>query len=139
MQEIICPHSKKAFKVDEAGYADILKQVRNSEFEQELHDRLKVAEKEKASAVELAKKEAENERQKAASAKDAEIQALQSKLEQSQTAQKHAVAEALAAIEKERYQTQLKDRDEAIDRNLRLANDKAQDVTIRSSPEVTRR
>ena len=37
MHEIICPHCKKAFKVDEAGYADILKQVRDSVFEQQLH------------------------------------------------------------------------------------------------------
>jgi hypothetical protein len=44
MQDIICPHCNKAFKVDEAGYADILKQVRNSEFDQELHERLELAE-----------------------------------------------------------------------------------------------
>jgi len=34
MHDIICPHCNKAFKVDEAGYADILKQVRDSEFDQ---------------------------------------------------------------------------------------------------------
>jgi hypothetical protein len=32
MNEIICPHCKKAFKVDEAGFADIVKQVRDHEF-----------------------------------------------------------------------------------------------------------
>ena len=30
MHEIICPHCGKAFKIDEAGYADILKQVRDA-------------------------------------------------------------------------------------------------------------
>lgn len=30
MHEIICPHCSKAFKIDEAGYADILKQVRDA-------------------------------------------------------------------------------------------------------------
>jgi uncharacterized protein YbaR (Trm112 family) len=45
MHEIICPHCKKAFKIDEAGYADILKQVRDSEFDQQLHERLELAEK----------------------------------------------------------------------------------------------
>lgn len=45
MNEIICPHCKKAFKVDEAGYADILKQVHDSEFEKQLHERLELAEK----------------------------------------------------------------------------------------------
>jgi hypothetical protein len=36
MNEIICPSCKKAFKVDEAGFADILKQVRDHQFEEEL-------------------------------------------------------------------------------------------------------
>ena len=36
MNEIICPHCGKAFKVDEAGYADILKQVRDHDFEKQL-------------------------------------------------------------------------------------------------------
>ena len=73
MHEIICPHCKKAFKVDEAGYADILKQVHDSEFEQQLHERLELAEKDKLNAVELAKEKAVNEMQKAAAAMDAEI------------------------------------------------------------------
>ncbi len=54
MHEIICPHCGKAFKIDEAGYADILKQVRDSDFEKQLHDRLVLAEQEKRTAVELA-------------------------------------------------------------------------------------
>lgn len=48
MNEIICPHCHKAFKIDEAGYADILKQVRDADFEQQLHDRLEFAEQDKA-------------------------------------------------------------------------------------------
>ena len=69
MHDINCPHCDKAFKIDEAGYADILKQVRDSEFEQQLRDRLELAEKEKRNAVELAKSEAGSEMQKAAAAK----------------------------------------------------------------------
>jgi hypothetical protein len=45
MHEITCPHCGKAFKIDEAGYADILKQVRDREFESALHERLEMAEK----------------------------------------------------------------------------------------------
>ncbi len=45
MNEIICPHCHKAFKIDEAGYADILKQVRDREFEKTIHERLELAEK----------------------------------------------------------------------------------------------
>ena len=50
MHEIICPHCSKAFKIDEAGYADILKQVRDGEFEQQLHERLELAERAKCEA-----------------------------------------------------------------------------------------
>ena len=50
MHEIVCPHCSKAFKVDQAGYADIAKQVRDSEFEKQLQERLQLAEKEKANA-----------------------------------------------------------------------------------------
>ena len=102
MHEIICPHCDKAFKIDEAGYADILKQVRDGEFEQQLHDRLELAEKEKRDAVELAKSEVGSEMQKAAAAKNSEIQELKAKLDAGEMAQKLAVTEALGAVEKDR-------------------------------------
>ena len=140
MHEIICPHCSKAFKIDEAGYADILKQVRDGEFEQQLHDRLELAEQEKRNAVALAEAKLANASQQAAAVKDAEIQALKSKLEAGGMAQQLAIAQALASVEKERdtlknglersqlekvlaekslkdkYETQLKDRDDAIER-----------------------
>ncbi len=78
MNEIICPHCKKAFKIDEAGYADILKQVRDREFEQTLHERLEAAEKDKNSAVQLAQERTKNELQAEAAKKDAEIAELTS-------------------------------------------------------------
>ena len=102
MHEIICPHCDKAFKIDEAGYADILKQVHDTEFEQQLHERLELAEKEKNSAVELAKSKVGNEMQKAAAIKDSEIQELKAKLDAGGVAQKLAVTEALTVVEKER-------------------------------------
>ncbi len=102
MNEIICPHCHKAFKIDEAGYADILKQVRDSAFEQQLHERLELAEKDKQSAVELAKAQLTSELQKAAAAKDAEIQALQAKVASATQAQQLAVTQALSNLEKER-------------------------------------
>ena len=102
MHEIICPHCQKAFKIDEAGYADILKQVHDKEFEKQLHERLAAAEKEKLIAVELAESKAMGEVQKAAASKDAEIQALKSQVEAAELAKKHAVTDALNAVEKER-------------------------------------
>lgn len=124
MNEIICPHCKKAFKIDEAGYADILSQVRNQEFEKELHDRLEIAEKDKESAVKLAEAEAKNGLQADMSKKDAElaelkaennvlvselkaekdaeIARLQAKIESTETEKKLAVTEAVNKVEKER-------------------------------------
>ena len=102
MHEIICPHCRKAFKIDEAGYADILKQVRDGEFEKQLHERLELAEQDKRKAVELAEAKLAGDLQKDAAAKDAEIQALKSRIEAEEVARKLAVTEALQAIEKER-------------------------------------
>jgi hypothetical protein len=102
MHEIICPHCRKAFKIDEAGYANILKQVRDSEFEQQLHERLELAEQEKRNAIELAETKAASELQRAAAVKDAEIQALNARLDASEAAKKLAVTEASSGLEKER-------------------------------------
>lgn len=102
MHEIICPHCGKAFKIDEAGYADILKQVRDSDFEKQLHERLELAEQDKRNAVELAQAKAASELQKAASAKDVELQELRARLDAAEVEHKLTVTEALSAVEKER-------------------------------------
>ncbi len=124
MQDIKCPHCKKTFKVDEAGFADILKQVRDDQFEKELHERLEIAEREKVSAIklaesnlkntlqdELAKKEKElielkaqkdNELSQALAKKEAEIVEMKSKMNNAETEKKLAVTEAVNSVEKER-------------------------------------
>ena len=102
MHEIICPHCSKAFKIDEAGYADILKQVRDGAFEQQLHERLELAEQDKRNAVELAQAQVARDMQKSAVAKDSEIQALKAKLDAGEVARKLAVTEALSDVQKER-------------------------------------
>lgn len=126
MNEIICPHCKKAFKVDEAGYADILKQVRDHQFEEEISNRLALAEKEKQDAVKLAEANiknslqeqlAEKDRQltelKASSTKelteklsqkDNELTQLKAKIENANTERTLAIREAIQKIEKERDQ-----------------------------------
>ncbi len=104
MQDISCPHCGKEFKIDETGYADILKQVRDKDFEQQIHNRLELAEKEKLNAVELAKTQVINERQVTEAAKDAKIQELLGKLGTLETESKLAVSEARSALERERDQ-----------------------------------
>ena len=76
MNEIICPKCKKAFTVDESGFANILKQVRDHQFELELNNRLALAEKEKENAIELAKANTKNSLQEELAKKDKEITEL---------------------------------------------------------------
>jgi hypothetical protein len=102
MNEIICPHCNKAFKIDEAGYANILKQVRNGEFEKQLHERLELVEKDKQYALQLAEGKLSSELQKASAAKESEIQELKSIIGKNEMVQQMAVFEALKTIEKER-------------------------------------
>lgn len=102
MHEIICPHCTKAFKIDEAGYADILKQVHTSEFEEQLHERLVLAEQDKQNAVELVKSQLLVELQKTEATRAAEIQELKAKLSAGELAQQLAVTEARSALEKQR-------------------------------------
>jgi hypothetical protein len=102
MNDIICPHCGKAFKIDEAGYADILKQVRDSDFEHQLHERLELAEREKLSAVELARAQLTAELQKHGAEREAEILRLKTQLEAGEVARQLAVAQALRDVEKQR-------------------------------------
>ncbi len=124
MNEIICPNCKKAFKVDEAGFADILKQVRDHQFEEELANRLTLAENEKDAAVELAKANIKNSLQEELAKKDqqltelksksdaelttqlaqkeVEIAEIKSKVQNAEIEKKLEVSEAVKAIEKER-------------------------------------
>ena len=79
MNEIICPHCKKAFKVDEAGFADILKQVRDHEFEEELRERVSMLEQDKENAVKLAEANTKNVLQADIAKRDAEIADLKAR------------------------------------------------------------
>ena len=74
MQELVCPSCGNEFKIDGSGYAEILKQVRNSEFESDLRVRIELAESEKQQAIELAEVKLKSELDKVAVAKDSEIQ-----------------------------------------------------------------
>lgn len=124
MNEIICPHCNKAFKVDEAGFAEILKQVRDHQFEEELRTRLHLAEKDKENAIKLVEANTKNEMQESIARKNAEILELKakkeselaevvarknaeilemkSKIEKADIEKRLSVNEAIRAIEKER-------------------------------------
>jgi hypothetical protein len=102
MGEIKCPHCGRAFTIDEAGYADIVRQVRDAEFDQQLHDRLELAERDKQAALALSRTEAAGALRQAQAAKDAEIQRLVAQIEAGQVAQQLAVAQARRDSEQQR-------------------------------------
>ena len=102
MNEIICPKCKAAFKVDEAGFADILKQVRDKDFEAQLQERLRLAEKDKISAIEVVKSQLKSEFSEGTASKDAEIKGLKAKLDASAVSQQLAVKEAVTELSRER-------------------------------------
>ncbi|MGD9676553.1 MAG: DUF2130 domain-containing protein, partial [Candidatus Bipolaricaulia bacterium] len=102
MHEIKCPSCGTTFSIDEAGYAEILSQVRDEAFDRALQDRLALAEEDKRTAVELAEAKAASEKDKEAVKKDAEIARLEEKLKSAEVAGKLALREALADVERER-------------------------------------
>jgi hypothetical protein len=102
MNEIICPNCKKVFKVDEAGFADILKQVRDHQFEEELQTRLTLAENEKRDAIKLAEANHKILLQQKLGEKDQEIAQLKAKNDNAETEKKLSVTEAVKRIERER-------------------------------------
>lgn len=124
MNEIICPNCNKVFKVDEAGFADILKQVRDNEFKKELQERLTFAYKEKEDAIKileanfntlmeknLSKKDKEiielmankdRELSEQLALKASEIAQLNSKIEHAEKDKKIALIEVVQNIEKEK-------------------------------------
>ncbi|NBO04480.1 MAG: hypothetical protein EBV16_09880 [Betaproteobacteria bacterium] len=102
MHDVICPHCSKAFKIDEAGYADILKQVRDRDFDEQLQKRLALAEQEKRNAVELAKAQLSAVIERELAQKDQTIERYKAAIDSSEMARKLAITEAVQSISSER-------------------------------------
>ena len=121
-----CPSCKEVFKVDDSVYTDIVKQVRDQQFDQELRDRLSAAEREKESAIKIAEANLTNTFQlelsyktnelaqlKSKNAaeliqelakKDIEISAMEVQIQQADLQKTLAISTAVTSIEKERDQ-----------------------------------
>ena len=115
MQKIKCPSCGKVFQVDDAGYAQIVQQVRDKEFEKELSQRRADFDKEKSSAVDNAvvKTEAQKDKEIAAlnlelARKDQEISRLSSQIELEKTLAESKVNNAVQAKDGEILQLQSK-------------------------------
>ena len=108
MQEIKCPNCGEVFVVDESGYAQIVQQVRDQEFERELEQRRKDLSEAKESELKLARMEQKEEYERALSAKDTEllkreqeIEKLKAQISGKETEKKLAVSEAVNEKDKE--------------------------------------
>ena len=102
MNEIKCPECGKLFRVDESGFADIIKQVRDREFERAINEREALLEADKEKAVRLAEANIKNALQTEAAKKDTVIAELKAKINATETEKKLAVTEAVNQAEKER-------------------------------------
>ena len=112
MQEIKCPKCGEVFVVDESGYANIVKQVRDKEFAKELKKREEELKDVQQKDLDLVRLEQKNQLDKALSAKDAElsekdrkIQELEACIRNNEISRNLAVSEAINAKEKEISQT----------------------------------
>ncbi|MDD3940214.1 MAG: DUF2130 domain-containing protein [Candidatus Pacebacteria bacterium] len=160
--QIICPNCNQVFKIDEAGYADIVKQIRDRKFEEELQEREKTLRVEKENAVKLIEEQTKNKLKDELAEKDKRILLLEKEMEKDlsdlkvqnelteikykaqiqslESEKKIAISEAVMKIEKERdnlaselkiknaeekqleltlkdkYESQLKAKDEMIER-----------------------
>lgn len=101
MYEIKCPNCGSVFQVDESSYESIARQVRNEEFAKEISERTAQFEREKDTAVKLAKTETESELNEKIAAKDAEIAKLTSQLKSGEDRARIEVNEAVSVKDKE--------------------------------------
>lgn len=102
MNEISCPHCNKVFKVDESGFADIVKQVRDREFEKEIQARLTLADQAKENAIMLAEEKLKNNLQQNFNKKEQELLDFKAKFETAEIQKKLDISEAVRLLEKER-------------------------------------
>ncbi len=101
MNEIKCPECGNTIPIDEDIYSNIIKQVRDQEFEEELHERLEMLEKDKEKSIELAIQNNRNQIQEITFMNQKKIQALESKLSSTEVEKNLAINKIKNSYEKE--------------------------------------
>ena len=150
--EIICPNCKKTFKVDETSFADIIKQVRDVEFDKDIEKEKKIAENEKNSAVALNQASLKSLHQKeihklnnkiliADSEKDKAVMETNTKLDKTinelkaQLQIKDTDLFRLEKILKEKHSSEIKNKDEIIKNRDREITER-KDMKLRLSTKM---
>lgn len=93
MHEIKCPHCGTTFTIDEASYADILNQVRTSEFNNEIHEKLEQIKAQHNSEVALIEERSQNQLQKELARMEQVIADLKAKNDASKQSEIIAIAD----------------------------------------------
>ncbi len=146
MNKIICPHCKKSFEIDEVGFADILKQVRDQEFTKDIQEREKMFEADKVNAIklaeanitnalqrDLARKEIELAELKAkkdrelddlSAKKESELAEMKSRITNAELEKKLAITEAVISVEKDRDALTSKLQSKDIENQLLISSQK---------------
>lgn len=101
MQEIKCPKCGEVFQVDEAGYAAIVKQVRDKEFEKEISQRKEAFEKEQQMAVLQAIQKVEVEKNGEILEHEVKIHQLEEQIAKQAVSEKLHIAQQISEKEKE--------------------------------------
>lgn len=147
MKEIKCPHCKKVFSVDESEYAELLSQVRTDSFNEELNRRIAEMKETKEAERKAALAEMSRTSEKEKAEKDALIQALQQKLEntekaldtQVELAVSKKVQELMAAQSKKEEQMakDFADKEERLNRELTKRTSEITELTAKVSKSDT--
>ncbi|MBR4914559.1 MAG: DUF2130 domain-containing protein [Clostridiales bacterium] len=140
MHEIKCPKCGEVFQVDESGYAELLSQVRNEAFEEELHKRARELEDKNKSDLKMAQMQQEksfaeaiSDKDKEIASKEMEIQDLKNRISMGDSEKKLAVSEAIRDKDKEVADYQA----EIIKLKSQLANQKNESALKEKSLEET--
>lgn len=147
MEQVVCPHCEQVFEMDAAGYADIVKQIKDAEFETEIHQRLQSEQEKHVLAVKVAEAKIKEDSAKNITDKDKQIGRLKNELKSAEIKAKLEVNEAKSPLEGEikdlKNEIKLKENEkELLEKNLkeshRIKLESKQDIIDLKDEEITR-
>ncbi len=109
MNQIKCPHCGKEFTIDESSYLEIVSQVRNKEFQSEIHEKLEQLKTQNQKDIIIEKSKVESDYKDQLYRKEKELEYLKNQLKNSDDGKKIEVISL-----ESKYKDELKNKDLAI-------------------------
>ena len=130
MNQIKCPHCGKAFTIDEASYSDIVSQIRNKEFQEEVHEKLEQIQKQNEKDIIIEKSKVERTYKEQLSKKEQELNELKQQLKSNDDVKKLEVSNVESKYKeelslKDRQILELKSKLEVINKDKELEKQSA--------------